>query len=135
VGTAQRSGLKSDNRTQDNRIGTSDADKPADIPDNQDPQVEQGSSATPNGRGRDPAGDPLTTLHRQNYSPAIDAQGNADCQTGQTGYLDGPLAEGFRYPPSNNANSLGGSHVVVDPDTPGLAGPTRKGVKNLRDLP
>jgi virulence factor Mce-like protein len=123
-GTAQRSGLKGDNRTQDNRISTSDSERPADIPDNQDPQD-----------ARDPAGDPLTTLHRQNYAPAIDAQGNADCQTGQTGYLDGPLAEGFRYPPTNDPNRLGGSHVVLDPDTPGLAGPTRKGVKNLRDLP
>jgi hypothetical protein len=123
-GTAQRSGLKSDNRTQDNRISTSDSERPADIPDNQDPQAT-----------RDPIGDPLTTLHRQNYAPAIDAQGNADCQTGQTGYLDGPLAEGFRYPPTNDPNRLGGSHVVVDPDTPGLAGTTRKGVKNLKDLP
>jgi hypothetical protein len=135
LGTAQRSAGKSDNRTQDNRISTSDADRPADIPDNQDPQVEQGSGQTPNGRGRDQEGNPLTALHRQNYSPAIDAQGNADCQTGQTGYLDGPLADDFRYPPSNNTAQLGGSHVVVNPDTPGLAGPTRLGVKNLRDLP
>ena len=124
VGTAQRSGLKTDNRTQDNRISTSDAERPADIPDNQDPQT-----------ARDPAGDPLTALHRQNYYPAIDAQGNADCQIGNTGYLDGPLATDFRYQPTNDPNRLGGSHVVVDPDTPGLAGPTRLGVKNLKDLP
>jgi virulence factor Mce-like protein len=123
-GTAQRSGLKSDNRTQDNRISASDSERAADIPDNQDPQT-----------AKDPIGDPLTTLHRQNYAPAIDAQGNADCQTGQTGYLDGPLAEDFRYPPTNDPNRLGGSHVVVDPNTPGLAGTTRKGVKNLKDLP
>ena len=133
-GTAQRSGLKSDNRTQDNRVSTSDGDKPADIPDNQDPQTDPNQGG-PNARGRDQAGDPLVTLHRQNYMPAIDAQGNADCQAGQTGYLDGPLAEDFRYPPSNDPNRLGGSHVVLDPDTPGLAGTTRKGVKNLRDVP
>jgi virulence factor Mce-like protein len=123
-GTAQRSGLKSDNRTQDNRISASDGERPADIPDNQDPQT-----------AKDPIGDPLTTLHRQNYAPAIDAQGNADCQTGQTGYLDGPLADDFRYQPTNDPNRLGGSHVVVNPNTPGLAGTTRKGVKNLKDLP
>ena len=134
-GTAQRSGLKGDNRTQDNRISTSDADKPADIPDDQEPQVVQGSGTTPNGQGRDPSGDPLVALHRQNYGPAIDAQGNADCQTGQTGYLDGPLATDFRYPPSNNPQQLGGSHVVLDPDQPWLSGPTRLGVKNLKDLP
>jgi virulence factor Mce-like protein len=133
-GTAQRSGLKSDNRTQDNRIGTSDGERPADIPDDQNPQTDP-ERGGPNGQARDPAGDPLSVLHRQNYAPAIDAQGNADCQTGQTGYLDGPLAEDFRYPPTNDVNRLGGSHVVVDPDTPGLAGPTRKGVKNLRDVP
>jgi virulence factor Mce-like protein len=124
-GTAQRSGLKSDNRTQDNRISTSDADRPADIPDNQDPQTQRDQS------GRDP----VVTLHRQNYQPAIDAQGNADCQTGQSGYLDGPLATDNRYPPSNNPNQLGGSHVVLDPDQPWLSGPTRLGVKNLKDLP
>ena len=123
-GTAQRSGLKSENRTQDNRISSSDGDRPADIPDGQDAQT-----------ARDQSGDPLSALHRQNYAPAVDAQGNADCQTGQTGYLDGPLATDFRYPPSNDPNRLGGSHVVVDPDTPGLAGPTRLGVKNLKDLP
>ena len=134
-GTGQRSAGKSDNRTQDNRISTSDAERPADIPDNQDPQIEQGSSQTPNGRGRDPEGNPLTTLHRQTYGPAIDAQGNADCQVGNTGYLDGPLATDFRYPPSNEASRLGGSHVVVDPDSPGVAGPTRKGVKHLKDVP
>ena len=134
-GTAQRSGLKSDNRTQDNRISTSDSERPADIPDNQDPQTDPAQTQRGPGRGRDQAGDPLTTLHRQNYAPAIDAQGNADCQTGQTGYLDGPLAEGFRYPPTNDPNRLGGSHVVVDPDTPGLAGRTRKGVNHLRDVP
>lgn len=134
-GTAQRSGLKSDNRTQDNRISTSDAERPADIPDNQDPQIEKGSGQTPGGRGRDQAGDPLSVLHSQSVPPAIDAQGNADCQTGQNGYLDGPLVEDGRYQPTNDPNNLGGSHVVVDPDTPTVAGPTRKGVRNLRDLP
>jgi hypothetical protein len=134
VGTAQRSGLKSDNRTQDNRISTSDGERAADIPDSQNPQTDPAASG-PGAQGRDQAGDPITTLHRQNYSPAVDAQGNADCQVGQTGYLDGPLAEDFRYPPSNNPASLGGSHVVVDPNTPGLAGTTRLGVKNLKDLP
>jgi virulence factor Mce-like protein len=133
-GTAQRSGLKSDNRTQDNRISSPEAERPADIPDNQDPQTDPNASG-PGARGRDQAGDPLTTLHRQNYAPAIDAQGNADCQTGQSGYLDGPLAEDFRYQPTNDPNRLGGSHVVVDPDTPGLAGTTRLGVKNLKDVP
>jgi hypothetical protein len=37
------------------------------------------------------------------------------------------------------AGEGGGSHVVLDPDTPGLAGPTYKarelGIRNLRDVP
>ena len=123
-GTAQRSLSKSDNRTQDNRISSNDADRPADVPKSEDPQT-----------AKDPAGDPLSVLHRQAYGPAIDAQGNADCQVGNTGYLDGPLATGFRYPASDDPAETGGSHIVVDPDTPVLSGPTKKGVKSLKDLP
>ena len=123
-GSGQRSLGKSDNRTQDNRISSNEGDKPADVPKSMDPQT-----------ARDPAGDPLVALHRQNYSPAIDAQGNADCQTLNTGYLDGPLATGFRYPPSDDPAQLGGSHIVVDPDSPWLSGPTRTGVRHLKDVP
>jgi phospholipid/cholesterol/gamma-HCH transport system substrate-binding protein len=123
-GTTQRVNLKSDNRTQDNRMSSSEADKPADVPKSTDPQGAE-----------DPAGDPLTVLHRQAYEPAIDAQGNADCQVGQRGYLNGPLVEGNRYPPSDDPDKLGGSHVILDSNIPGLSGPTFKGVPNLRDVP
>jgi phospholipid/cholesterol/gamma-HCH transport system substrate-binding protein len=116
--------LKSDNRTQDNRMSSSEADKPADVPKSQDPQTAE-----------DPEGNPLTVLHRQAYEPAIDAQGNADCQVGQRGYLDGPLVDGNRYPPSDDPDELGGSHVVLDSNIPGLSGPTYKGVPNLSDVP
>ena len=61
----------------------------------------------------------------------MDPSGRADCQTGQTGYLEGPLAEGNRYGP----NERGGAHVVLDPDTPGNRGPTFKGVPRLSDVP
>ena len=46
-----------------------------------------------------------------------------------------------RYPPDSSAGSFrgGGSHVVVDPNTPGLAGGTYKsrqlGIKSLKDVP
>jgi len=122
-GTLQRTLLKSDNRTQDNRLSGSDADRPGDVPANQDPQEQ-----------RDPEGNPLVAIHAQAYSPAIDAQGNADCQTGQTGYLN-RLVTGGRYRPSDNPAEGGGSHTVFDSDTPGLAGPTFKGLKNLKDVP
>jgi virulence factor Mce-like protein len=118
-GVTQRVNLKSDNRTQDNRMSSSEADKPADVEEDQDPQSAE-----------DPEGNPLVVLHRQAYEPAIDAQGNADCQVGQRGYLDGPLVTGNRY-----ANQLGGNHVVLDSNIPGLSGPTYKGVPNLSDVP
>jgi len=123
-GTIQRVNLRSDNRSQDNRISTSEGDRPADIPKSQSVQG-----------AKDPAGEPLTALHSQNYGAAIDAQGNADCETGQRGYMEGPLVTGGRYPASDNPAEGGGSHVVSDPNTPNLSGPTNKGVPNLRDVP
>jgi virulence factor Mce-like protein len=119
-GTIQRALSKTDNRTQDNRVSIMEAEVPADIPEDQSART-----------ATDPEGNPLTTLHRQYYQPAIDAQGNADCQEGQKGYLEGPLVEGGRYP----RGQLGGNHVVVDPDTPGNRGPTFKGVPRLQDVP
>ena len=49
--------------------------RPADIPANVNPKT-----------AKDAAGYYLEAFHGQPYAPAIDAQGNADCQTGQTGY-------------------------------------------------
>ena len=123
-GTAQRSILKTDNRTQDNRISSSEADRPADVPKGTDPKG-----------AKDPAGDPLEALHRVSYGPAIDAAGNADCQTGQRGYMTGPFSTGNRYSPSEDPAKGGGSHVVFDSNFPGLSGPTFKGVPNLKDVP
>ena len=55
-------------------------------------------------------------LHDQLYPAAVDAQGDADCEAGQRGYLD-RLATGWpeRF------------KIVVDPRTPGAQGPTFKG--------
>ena len=135
AGTYERVMLNSTNRSQPNRVSDYPAVQPADVPADKDPQTYT----------NDPQGDPLTVVHAQPYSPAVDAAGNADCQNGQTGYLDGPLTTGNPYPPvkSDDPEALekgGGNHVVTAPDTPGLAGPTSspgpwKGVKNLKDLP
>jgi virulence factor Mce-like protein len=122
-GTIQRVNLKSDNRTQDNRISSSEADRPADVPDNVDPQT-----------AKDQFGDPLTTLRRTGYFPAVTPEGDADCQVGQVGYPDGPLADGSPYPPSNDPAQGGGSHVVINADLPGIAGPTFTGLSNLREV-
>jgi virulence factor Mce-like protein len=128
-GTIQRTVSKTDNRAQDNRVGDSQADRPVDVPSSHDPQEPL-------------AGQTVEALHSGTNEPAIDAQGNADCQVGQRGYLDGPLADGGRYKPSDDPSigspmdeAGGGSHVVLDSDLPGLAGPTFKGVKRLADVP
>jgi virulence factor Mce-like protein len=125
-GTGQRSSLKSDNRTQDNRVSDSSADRPVDIPVGQDPQ-----------EAKAPNNEPLQALHAGAYRNAIDAQGNADCTVGQYGYMNGPLPGG-RYPASTDPEQGGGSHTVIDNGLPGLSGPTYKmrelGIKNLKDV-
>jgi hypothetical protein len=134
-GTGQRVLLKDENATQDNRFGTVFNDRPVDLPRGVDPTT-----------AKDPSGRALEVFHGGPYFPAIDAQGNADCQNGQFGYLDGRLGRG-RYPahgpvpgddPSfNQFNRMfaGGSHNVYLDNSPGLAGPTFTGVPNLRSVP
>jgi virulence factor Mce-like protein len=127
-GTIQRVLLRSDNREQDNRLSDSTGEKPVDLPSD-----EAAIGASTPGLG------PLETLHTHPYGPAIDSAGNADCQTGQRGYLE-RLITGSRYgvQPPDAESPLGGNHIVSDSNIPGLAGPTTsgwKGVKNLRDVP
>ena len=124
-GTVEQVILKeAPNRTQDDLWSGTDNDRPMDIPADIDPGSEE---------AKDPLGDPLAALHGQPYSVAVDAQGNADCQVGQWGYLDGPLIPSYgRYPadlsagnPNGDGTFLGGgSHIVVDRDIPGNRGPT-----------
>jgi virulence factor Mce-like protein len=143
-GTIERVLVRDDNTSnQPGRLGSSDNFRPADLPSNVNPKTTKLAG-----------GDYAEVQHGQPYAPAIDANGNADCETGQNGYLSGPLPasgtpESGRYPPAkagsgfnvNNPNDpfymnqAGGSHNVVAPNTPGLAGPTFKGVPNLKDVP
>jgi virulence factor Mce-like protein len=125
-GTGQRSLSKSGNNTQDNRINSTDADRPVDVPANENPRT-----------ARYPDG-PKQALHGGAYSSAIDAQGNADCEVGQRGYALGPNVPEGRYQPSDDPALGGGSHVVVNlPEF--LSGPTFKarelGIDNLKDVP
>jgi virulence factor Mce-like protein len=143
-GTIERVLVRDDNTSlQPGKLGSSDNFRPADVPSNINPKTTKVVG-----------GDYVEVQHGQPYAPAIDADGNADCETGQNGYLSGPLPasgtpESGRYPPAKagagfNAsnpsdpfylNQAGGSHNVVAPNTPGLAGPTFKGVPNLKDVP
>jgi virulence factor Mce-like protein len=130
-GTAQRVLAKFGTLTQDDRLNDSHADRPADVSRDKNPQS-----------ARDAMGNKYQKLQGQPHSPATDAGGRSDCQVGQFGYIHGPLNTGGRYPsatfnedgpPPPNQPS-GGSHVIGDSNTPGLAGPTFTGVPSLRDV-
>jgi virulence factor Mce-like protein len=143
-GTAQNALVKTGtpHEDQQNNLFGSASQRPADIPSNWNPQ-----------KAMDQTGNHLQIGHLTPYAPAVDAQGNADCQNGQYGYVNGPLnGPDVPYKPSTlptnaswaqfNAweNSLaGGSHTQTNSDTPGLAGPTyvarRLGINNVKDVP
>jgi virulence factor Mce-like protein len=134
-GTAERVLLKSDNRVQDNRYNNVFNDRPADLPTGVDPTT-----------AKDEKGEALEIYHDGTYQRAIDAQGNADCEIGQTGYIDGPLGNGRYgahgpvpgddpYYTEFSRRFAGGSHAVVTPRIPLLQGTTFRGVPNLRDVP
>jgi hypothetical protein len=133
-GVGQRVLLKGDNGVQDNRFNNVFNDRPVDLPRGVDPTT----ARVPNGA--------LEVFHGGPYFPAIDSQGNADCQNGQFGYIDGPLGHG-RYPAHGpvpgddpaytqfNRQFAGGSHNVYSDNTPGLAGTTFNGVRSTRSVP
>jgi virulence factor Mce-like protein len=123
-GTAERIYAKLLTGTQPNNLGTTESSRPVDVPSDQDPQ----------------ASPVMQALHAQNGQPAVDSSGRADCQNGQNGYLNRLVTDG-RYPPDDSAGGFlgGGSHVVLDPDSPGLAGGTFKsrelGIGSVEDVP
>jgi len=130
AGTVQNIGAKFVNGEQENSLANSEAARPVDVPPDQDPRG-----------ARDSQGSPLQRNYAPGAHPAIDAQGNADCQVGQTGYVRGPLASGFRYGPGvlSDGTPTGGNWPVIDDDLPGLRGGTyvtrRLGIRNLEDVP
>jgi virulence factor Mce-like protein len=120
-GTTIRTLAKMGSSEQDNNWGEI-ADIPADLKPGDNPRNPP----------KDAAGNDLQAQHTQPYAPAIDAQGNADCQVGQFGFPRGPLnVPQGRYTPGQN----GGNFTVNAPDTPGLAGTTFTGRKNLSEVP
>src|SRR4051794_804005 len=147
-GTVQNIGAKSVDNNQPNSYGTTNGSRPVDVPKGEDPRT-----------ATDPSnGQPLYRFYNPKYEPAIDAQGNADCQNGQDGYMKGPLKQSYsRYggkngvptqanlseaPPHDDlyANpGSGGNWTVTVDNYPGLAGGTyvtrQLAIKNLRDVP
>lgn len=118
-GTLERILLKQADREQVNSLTTRNNSRPVDTDD-------------PDQTG----GNPPASLHTQYGGAAVDAQGNADCRAGQTGYPTGRLSANNRYGP----NELGGMNVVLDPALPGpRVGGTFKsrelGIDNIEDVP
>jgi virulence factor Mce-like protein len=120
AGTLQRVQLKVANPEQRNALTARSAARPVDIEPGQD--------------NKEPGPNPPATLHGNPDAPAIDKNGNADCEVGQTGYVDRFFPDG-RYGP----NELGGRKVALGSDLPGLRGGTYKsrelGIDNLNDVP
>jgi virulence factor Mce-like protein len=137
-GTVQNQGAKSVNDDQPNSYGTIQGSRNVDIP----PGMEaRGAEAPPDG-SMGPPGEPLHRLIAPlTPYPAIDAQGNADCQRGQEGYPNGPFTTGGRYGPGelSDGTPAGGNAPVTDPDYPILSGGTfesiENGIDNLEDVP
>jgi virulence factor Mce-like protein len=138
-GTSEAVLVRTGTNFQHNAYNQSEDVRPADVPANRDPQTFV-----------DPTGNHYQIAHLEAYSPAVDARGNADCQAGQYGYIDGPNnAPGFKYPPADigpteNFNTwedtkAGGSHTSTRMDHPGLAGPTfvgqKLGITNVNQVP
>src|SRR5215216_190237 len=141
-GTALNQNVKVPNSHQQNNYGSSTGSRPWDILAGQKPQG-----------AKDAQGNPLFRLYAPPYQPAIDAQGNADCQLGQNGYPNGALSDG-PYPkgdvqdgsdehglpiPDKFGTGSNGAIVPDDNNLPGLSGGTYKsrelGIDNLADVP
>jgi hypothetical protein len=125
-GTVQNQGVKLANLFQPNTIANTEASRNWDVPPGMDPV------------GAKALDMPLGRLYTPFYRPAIDAQGNADCETGQVGYVRGPLSDN-RYGPGTlpDGTPTGGNFPVTTP-FPVLVGGTYKsrelGIDNLRDV-
>jgi len=141
-GTSLNQNMKVVNSHQQNNYGSSTGSRPWDILANQKPQG-----------AKDKMGNPLFRLYAPPYQPAIDAQGNADCQLGQNGYPNGALSAGpyskgniqdgsdeHGLPiPDEFGTGSNGAIVPDDNNIPGLSGGTYKsrelGIDNLKDVP
>jgi phospholipid/cholesterol/gamma-HCH transport system substrate-binding protein len=131
AGTTQNQGAKFPNPIQPNNYGTTESSRPVDVPPGQ------------KARGATFMGLPAHRFESPPPAggPAIDAQGNADCQHGQEGYPNGPLVTGGRYGGGalSDGTPAGGNAMVADGNFPILSGGTfvtrKLGIKNLHDIP
>ena len=120
-----------DRRTtmQANTYGDIEASRPWDVPPGVDPSAPRR------------LGMKLGRIYATPYQPAIDAQGNADCQNGQLGFIRGPLAPecALRAGPGARRHADRRQHAgVLTNNFPILSGGTFKsrelGIDNLQDV-
>jgi phospholipid/cholesterol/gamma-HCH transport system substrate-binding protein len=129
-GTILNNNSKTTNNDQPNTMGEIEASRAWDVPPDKDPR-----GAT------DSNGNPLGRVYTSDYQPAIDAQGNADCQGGQNGWVRGPFVHGGRYGKGvlSDGTPTGGNWRVHEDDFPVLSGGTYNSIQNrignLRDVP
>src|SRR4051794_39771547 len=138
-GTSEVVLVRNGTNDQQHSFNQNESERQADVPNNKDPQ-----------KYVDKEGNHYQVLHGEAYGPAVDAHGNADCQAGQYGYIDGPHnAPDAAYKPADigpnesfkdwENTKGGGSHTSSRMDHPGLAGPTyvgrKLGIDNIKDVP
>jgi hypothetical protein len=130
--------VKTGSNFQEHALNQSESERPADVPANKDPQTYV-----------DPSGNHYQVAHLEAYGPAVDAHGNADCQAGQYGYINGPHngPDAFYKPADIGSEDFktwentkgGGSHTSTLMDHPGSAGQTymakKLGIQNVKDVP
>ena len=131
AGTAQNQGAKLMNNEQPNSYTTLESSRDVDVPE-----------GMPARGAKDAEGRQLHRFLVSPYTPAIDAQGNADCQRGQEGWPSGHFGDaGARYQPGTlpNGNPTGANAAIVGNDYPILSGGTFKSrelkIDNLKDVP
>src|SRR3954470_8593099 len=138
-GTSEVVLVRTGTNDQQHSFNQNESERQADVPNNKDPQ-----------KYVDKEGNHYQVLHGEAYGPAVDAHGNADCQAGQYGYIDGPHnGPDAAYKPADigpnesfkdwENTKGGGSHTSSRMDHPGLAGPTyvarKLGINNVKDVP
>ena len=129
-GTILNQNIKFVNFEQPNNIGTISNSRPWDVPPGEDPKTARNSAGA------------LGRVYSPPYSPAIDAQGNADCQVGQMGYIRGPFTSGGRYTAGTAVRRHADRRQLRPSPTTTCracaAAPTSRvelGIENLADVP
>jgi len=126
-GTVQQQGVRFPNNLQPNSLGSIATSRNVDTPPGMSPIGATG----PGGQ--------LNRTFSQPQQPAIDAQGNADCQVGQNGFPEGRLSRG-RFAPglAPDGAPSGGNTPITNSNYPILSGGTfvsrKLGINNLKDV-